>query len=111
MNGRSLGGVPTDEPFPKETVRDLIGIARALYLTLKRMGPAHSNQLTRVTNIGAKLSRALEKGGKGGPGTWNQNTAWVMAEEASKELAEMVDVYLPAKQLIAAVGDRVRRKG
>lgn len=103
------GWVPADEPFPKEAVRDLIGIARGLYLALRRMGPGHGQQLSRVTAVGAKLSRALDKASKGGPGTWNQTTAWLMAEEAAKELGELVDMYMPAKVLINAVSSRVKR--
>jgi len=101
--------VAKDEPFPKEVVRDLIGIARALYTTFKAMGPAYSEQLNKVTQIGAKLSRALEKGQKGGPGTWNATTATLMAEQAAKELGSMVDVYLPAKVLIKAASGRLKR--
>lgn len=101
--------MPADEPFPKEAVRDLIGIARGLYLALRRMGPGHGQQLSRVTAVGAKLSRALDKASKGGPGTWNQTTAWLMAEEAAKELGELVDMYMPAKVLINAVSSRVKR--
>ena len=98
-----------DLPFPKEVVRDLIGITRALYVAFKGMGPAYADQLSRVTQIGAKLSRALEKGQKGGPGTWNSNTATLMAEQAAKELGSMVDAYLPAKVLIKAASGRLKR--
>lgn len=79
--------MPTDEPYPRETVRDLIGIARALYVAFRKMGPAYATLLSRVTAIGTKLSRAFDKASKGGPGTWNQSTAWLMAEEAAKSWA------------------------
>jgi hypothetical protein len=59
------------------------------------MGPSYATQLSRVTAIGAKRSRALDKASKGGPGMWDQTTAWIMAEAASRELGEMVDVYSP----------------
>ena len=101
--------MPNDEPFPKETVRDLIGIARALYLAFKGMGPAYRDHMTRVTIIGTKLSRALEKASKGGPGTWNQRTAWLMAEESAQELGTLVDKYVPATVLIRAAGERLKR--
>jgi hypothetical protein len=102
--------VPNDEPFPRETVRDLIGIARALYLALHALGPTYANQLSRVAAVGSKLARALDKASKGGPGTWNQTTAWIMAEQAAKELGELVDVYLPAKALISASGSRLKKR-
>jgi hypothetical protein len=33
-----------------------------------------------------------------------------MAEEATKELGQLVDVYLPAKALITAGGERLLKK-
>lgn len=42
-------------------------------------------------------------------GTWNSNTATLMAEQAAKELGSMVDVYLPAKVLIKAASGRLKR--
>ena len=95
-------------PFPKEAARDLLGIARALYLTFKNMGPAYDKPRERVRHIGDRLARAIEKSEK--IGDWSRSTAWMMAEEAAQELGELVDVYLPAKNLIAAAGERLRGK-
>jgi hypothetical protein len=102
--------MPNDEPFPAEAARDLLGLARSLYVAFGKMGPAYETQRTKLAAIGSKLSRAIDKARKGGPGTWNQNTAWLMAEEAAKDLGELVDVYFPARQLIKATGDRISRK-
>ena len=102
--------VPHDGPIPLDALRDLIALTRALYVTFKGMGKGYDNQLAKLTTIGAKLPRALDKAQKGGPGTWNHRTAWLMAEEATAELGDVVDVYLPAKALITASGERLLKK-
>lgn len=102
--------MPNEEPFPFEAVRDLIGIARALYLAFKGMGPAYVTHMGKVASIGNQLQRAVEKAKKGGPGTWNHTTAWLMAEQAAKDLGTLVDKYMPATVLIRASGERLARK-
>lgn len=93
-----VDGLPTDDPpFPFEAARDLVGIAHALYAAFNAMGKGYDTQLNRVSSIGILLTRAIEKPQKGGPG-----------EQA--DLGELVDVYLPAKQLIAASGGRLRKR-
>jgi hypothetical protein len=103
-------GVPHDGPLPLDALRDLIALCRALYVTFRGMGKGYDTQLHQLAQIGAKLSRALDKAQKGGPGTWNHRTAWLMAEEATKELGQVVDVYLPAKAVITASGERLLKK-
>ena len=105
-----LGSVHHDGPIPLDARRDLLALCRALFVTFKGMGKGYDKQLNQLAQIGSKLSRALEKAQKGGPGTWNHRTAWLMAEEATKELATVVDVYLPAKALITASGERLLKK-
>jgi len=102
--------VPYEGPIPLEALRDLIALTRSLYVTFKGMGQGYDTQLSALTAIGAKLTRALTKAQEGGPGTWPHRTAWLIAEEATKELGEVVDVYLPAKALITASGERLLRK-
>jgi hypothetical protein len=102
--------VPHEGPIPLDALRDLIALTRALYVTFKGMGKGYDTQLAKLSAIGAKLTRALDKAQKGGPGTWNHRTAWLMAEEATAELGGVVDVYLPAKALITASGERLLKK-
>jgi hypothetical protein len=100
-----------DAPVPLEALRDLIALARTLYVTFRGMGAGYDRQLTQLKQIGGKLTRALEKAERGtAPGSWDQKTAWAMAEEATRELGHVVDVYLPAKALITASGERLLRK-
>lgn len=108
--GSVLGSVPHDGPIPLDALRDLIALARSFYVTFKGMGKGYDKQVTQLTQIGTKLSRALDRAQKGGPGTWNHRTAWLLAEEATKELGDVVDVYVPAKALIAASAERLLRK-
>lgn len=108
--GFGMHDVLHDGPIPLDALRDLIALCRTLYVTFKGMGKGYDTQLAMVTQIGAKLGRALDKAQKGGPGTWNHRTAWLLAEEATKQLGEVVDVYLPAKALITASGERLLRK-
>lgn len=102
--------VPYDGPIPLDALRDLIALTRTLYVTFKSLGSGYDEQIERLGQIGAKLGRALDKAQKGGPGTWNHRTAWIMAEEATAELGRVVDMFLPAKALITAGGERLLRK-
>ena len=102
--------MPHDGQLPLDALQDLIALTRSLYVTFKGLGQGHDRQLSQLAQIGAKLTRALDKAQKGGPGTWNHKTAWVMAEEATKELAEVVDVFLPAKAVVTASGERLLRR-
>jgi hypothetical protein len=99
--------VPHEGPIPLDALTDLIALTRALYVTFKGMGKGYDQQLAALTAIGTKLARALDKAKKGGPGTWNHTTAWLMAEQATLELGQVVDVYLPAKAVITASGERL----
>lgn len=108
--GRSLLTVPHEGPIPLDALRDLIALTRALYVTFRGLGKGYDRQLEQLTHIGAKLGRALDKAQKGGPGTWNHKTAWLMAEEATLELGNVVDVFLPAKAVITASGERLLKK-
>jgi hypothetical protein len=110
MDRRVLGVVPHDGQLPLEALQDLISLTRVLFLTFRGMGKGYDTQLAQLTQIGSKLRRALDKAQRGGPGTWNHRTAWIMAEEATAQLGEVVDVYLPAKALITASGERLLKR-
>ena len=102
--------MPYDGPIPIDALKDLIALCRVLYVTFRGLGTGYDTQIAKLTQIGTKLQRALDKSQKGGPGTWNHRTAWMMAEEATAELGELVDVFLPAKALITASGERLLKK-
>jgi hypothetical protein len=103
-------GMPNNGPLPVEVVRDLLGIARAMYAAFSRMGPEYSTHLERLRGVGYQLQLALEKAAQGGPGTFAHRSAWLISEKAAKDLGDMVDAYVPAKALVTATGERLSRK-
>jgi hypothetical protein len=103
--------VPNDGQIPVESLRDLLGLARAIYATLATMGPAHADQLFRLRGIGYQLALALERASQGGPGTFPHRCAWLIAEKAVQDLGDLIaEDALPAKALITASGERLLRK-
>jgi hypothetical protein len=99
---------PYDEPIPLDALRDLIALTRSLYVTYRGLGQGYETQLERLRHIGGKLHRALEKAQ--GIGSWNRQTAWLLAEEATEELGQLIDVYLPAKAVVTASGERLLKR-
>lgn len=95
-----------EDKIPVEVVRDLL----ALYSTFAKMGKAYDKQLFALRGIGFQLQLALEKAEKGGPGTFANRCAWLIAEKATADLGALVDAYLPAKALITATGERLAKK-
>jgi hypothetical protein len=102
--------VPNEGPIPVETVRDLLGIARALYAAYVEMGPAYDKQRQKLRGIGYQLGLALERAGQAGPGTFKHRAAWLIASRAADDLMAMVDAYLPARVLLKATTDRLAKK-
>jgi hypothetical protein len=105
-----MAAVPSDAQIPIESLRDLLGLARAVYATLAGMGPAYSDQLFRLRGIGYQLTLALERASQGGPGTFPHRAAWLIAEKAVEDLGALVAEDLPAKALITASGERLLNK-
>jgi len=102
--------MPPDAPFPTEAVRDLLGIARALYAARKREF-APQPELVELAEIGKKLANAL-KLSKSGPDTIGYRSAWSQAEEACTRLTRVIARSLPAAVVVEAACIRVRaRKG
>lgn len=102
--------MPNDGPLPVEVVRDLLGIARAMYGAFEKMGPEYSSHLMKLRGIGRQLQLALDKAKLGGPGTWPMKTAWAISEEAAQDLGALVDKHMPAQLLIRAMGERLAKK-
>ncbi len=102
--------MPNDVQLPVDVVRDLLGIARAMYAAFREMGPEYKDHMFRLRGIGAQLQLALDKAKQGGPGTFPHRSAWLIAEKASKDLGALVDKYMPAQLLIRATGERLAKK-
>jgi len=72
-------------PFPRETVRDLLGITRALYRAER-----HPANLGRLEEIGKHFRLALELAAKCEQGTMGRRAAWGWAEKGANALGELV---------------------
>ncbi len=92
--------------LPVEAVRDLLGIARAMYAARKREGMLHD--LPELEEIGKKLSLAL-KLGRGDPDTIGHRAAISHAEDATARLMRLVTVESRLAPVAEAAAVRVRR--
>jgi hypothetical protein len=92
-------GVP--RPFPAQTVRDLIGIARLLYRTW-RAASAGDTRLPELVVIGKDLQAALTMAAASKPGTRRHRQAWELAEVATHRLCGILDAYVAVKPLVTS---------
>jgi hypothetical protein len=99
---------PRTPPLPVETVRDLLGLARALYRAWVAEGPSTAARRQRLRAIGYDLAKALDMAKKHEPGTLGHAGSWKKAERAAKELGELVDDYDGMKKAIAATAGGLR---
>lgn len=102
--------MPHEGPLPVEIVRDLLGVARAMYAAFVEMGPEYETHRSKLRGIGYQLQLALEKAGRGAPGTLAHRSAWLIAEKAVADLGGLVDKYMPAQLLVKATGKRLAKK-
>lgn len=93
-------------PFPAQTVRDLIGIARLLYRTW-RAASAGDTRLPELVAIGKDLQAALTQAAGSSPGTRRHREAWQLAELATHRLGGLLDAYVAVKPLVASAFDTV----
>jgi hypothetical protein len=98
------------DPLPLEAVRDLLGIARALYATRKREF-ASTPELAELAEIGTKLTRALRLARKSSPDTLGHRAAWIQAEDACARLMRLLSLETPAAAVVEAAVVRIRRIG
>jgi len=98
-DGCSLDRVP--RPFPAQTVRDLIGIARLLYRTWHAANPADT-RLPELVAIGKDLRTATTLANATQPGTRRYRDAWETAELATHRLGGLLDAYVAVKPLVAS---------
>ena len=99
-----------DSPFPFETVRDLLGILRMLYVATERAGNGRNERrLSAIARVGQELKHASELARRYAPGSLGFTAAWERAEAAVLELGELVDGTTPLEPTLRAAGDRIRR--
>lgn len=86
-------------PFPAQTVRDLLGIARLIYRTWDSHGVASDPRLPELVAIGKDLQESLRMA-KTARGPKQLRDAWERAEVATRRLGYMIDAFTGVKPLI-----------
>jgi hypothetical protein len=96
---------------PREIVRDLLGITRALYRAEFALPPPRSNRLRldHLEEIGKKFGRALDLS-RGDPDTMGHRAAWSWAEQATQALGEFVGDEMQLGPVLQATAKRLRRR-
>jgi len=95
----------THGPFPFEAVRDLLGIARALY----RAADGEPQRQAELQRIGLGLREALELARSSGDGTMGRRAAWQKAERATRALGALVADGCTVEPLVQATAARLAR--
>lgn len=95
--------------LPKETVRDLLGIARALFVVRDNQR-APAPELDRIREVSAWLVEALELA-RTRPDSLGHRAAWFKAERATAALTELLLQHDEStKRLVGAWAERLRAR-
>jgi hypothetical protein len=95
--------------LPRDAVRDLLGITRALYRAARAAGD--TRDVVALAQIGAELRRALDLS-KGDAGSMGHRSAWSWAEQATAKLGVLVaDKGSALAPAVKATAGRLRRGG
>lgn len=97
-------------PFPRSTVRDLLGVARALYRAEIGFTPLNARRLDTLEKIGRDLRDALELATRCERGSMGRRAAWEKAERATAQLGEFVGDAMPIGPAVRAAGARLSRR-
>lgn len=97
-----------DTPFPFETVRDLLGILRMMYVAATRH-PGGEGKQRRIAKLGRELSRALQLAERHPPGSLGFTAAWERAEATVAQLGQVVDCTTPLEPTLMAAGERIMK--
>jgi len=97
--------MPLNDANPIDTLRDILGIARALYLECAPS--ADPIELDELRAIGADLRDAYERMLRARPGTAAYATACDKADQATQRLGSLLGDYASTRALVRAVGSRL----
>ena len=90
------------EVNPLDTLRDVLGIARAVYVEWSpHAGPIEMDELRWV---GSELRQAYQRLLKARPGTAPWKAAWSQADQATERLGILLGAYTSTRALVRAVG-------
>ena len=93
-----------DQP-PIETLRDILGIARALYVEWSPYaGPI---ELDELLTVGSDLRSAYQRLLRARPGTAAHRAAWDQADQATQRLGVLMGEYTSTRAIVRAVGKRL----
>jgi hypothetical protein len=97
------------ERLPRECVRDLLGITRALYRAELALPPPRADalRLDRLEEIGRMYRDALELS-RGEPDTMGHRAAWGWAEKATAALCEFVGDEMRVAPVVKAAAAKLR---
>lgn len=96
------------DPFPRQTVQDLLGITRALYRAEGHADlPLVEERCLKLTEIGTQYQLAL-KLAKSGPGTADLRTAMRRVAQATAALEEFVANTTDLGFLVSTTAARLR---
>lgn len=92
-------------PFPHETVRDLLGILRSMYALAKSEGDLR--RAAAIERVGRRLRAATELSFEYPEGSLGHAAAWDNAEQACRQLGELVDCTTPLEPALNMAARRV----
>jgi hypothetical protein len=92
-----------ETPFPLETARDLLGIARALYVAWKEQG----RPTAELEQIGKDLRAAIALARKSPVPSVGNSAAWAKAERATERLGVIVGVGTTLQPIVGAMERRL----
>ena len=96
---------PADARISLTTLRDLLGIARAVYVEwAPSAGPI---ELDELRSLGADLRDAYQRLLRARPGTASDTAAWAKADHATQRLGILLGEHTSTRALVRAVGSRL----
>jgi len=102
-------GRPNSEPLPRHVVRDLQGIARALYAACQEAG-APAADLARIADAGKAFATALDMS-RTEPDTIGHRAAWGWADKGIAILSECLRTGdASTATLVSTWAERLRAK-
>jgi hypothetical protein len=96
-------------PFPRDAVRDLLGITRALFRAERSKPTPDPSRLARLQDAGTRYREALDMGSKYASDTMGGRAALSKAEAATITLGELVAESDMMVGAVVATGQRLRR--
>ena len=92
--------------MPVEVLRDVLGIARAVYVAWKRNGQGPI-EMEELRSIGEDLRDAYRLASRSKAGTNAHNAAWAKAERATIRLGDLLSNYETIKSLVGSESEKL----